>query len=79
MQSEEFQKIRTDSLKLTMPQLARALRVTVQDVQNWDSGRQAPPGPVQVVMRAAIDIPALRTRLRRLSKLDEGEPVDPPA
>jgi DNA-binding transcriptional regulator YiaG len=67
MTGPEFQDIR-HQLKLTMPELARALRVTVQAVQNWDAGRRCAPGPVQLVMRAAHDIPAMRARLRRLAK-----------
>jgi DNA-binding transcriptional regulator YiaG len=69
MTGPEFQNIR-HQIKLTMPELARALRVTVQAVQNWDAGRRSAPGPVVVVMRAAHEIPAMAARLRRLAKAE---------
>jgi DNA-binding transcriptional regulator YiaG len=70
MTAAEFRSIR-EHIGLLRRELALALRVSVQAVQNWDSGRQKPPGPVEVVMSAAYEIPAVAARLRKLARAPE--------
>jgi transcriptional regulator with XRE-family HTH domain len=62
-----FRDIRIEMLCLTNRELAQALRVTVQAVQNWDAGRQPPPGPVAALMECAASNPQLCLQLRALA------------
>jgi DNA-binding XRE family transcriptional regulator len=67
MKASRFRRIRIKRLDLTRRELAQALRVTVQAVQNWDAGRQRPPGPVAALMECAESNVQLCFQLRALA------------
>lgn len=50
MTPQEFKRIRTEKLRMTQTQMAKALRLTITSVQQYEYGNTAISGPVAIIM-----------------------------
>jgi DNA-binding transcriptional regulator YiaG len=60
--SEAIKKIRSD-LKMSQPEMAKALHVTTGAVRNWEYGRRLIPEAMLILAEMLRDMPAVRRRL----------------
>lgn len=60
--SEAFKKIRSD-LKLSQPEMAKAMHVTTGAVRSWEYGRRLIPEAMLILAELLRDMPAVRRRL----------------
>lgn len=50
MTPQEFKRIRTERLRMTQTELAKALRLTITSVQEYEYGNTPISGPVAIIM-----------------------------
>lgn len=60
--AEAFKKIRMD-LKMSQPEMAKAMHVGIATVRNWEYGRRLVPEAMLILAELLRDLPAVRRRL----------------
>lgn len=50
MTPQEFKRIRNEKLRMTQTEMAKALRLTLRTVQQYEYGKTAISGPVAIIM-----------------------------
>jgi DNA-binding transcriptional regulator YiaG len=58
-----LQKLRKDKLKLSQSELAKAVGANVRTLQSWETGRQAYPKSVEILMSLMNRLPGVKREL----------------
>ncbi len=61
--AETLRSLRSEGLKMSQPELARAIHVSVRTLQGWEAGRSLVPEPVMILVKVLRKHPEIKKEL----------------